>query len=140
MNLVQKMTHFGLSIIGISLASCTNKINASLQIDGSPFRAASCRAGISQGFSGVDFYGQDGTLLRLVYLPTGQTKAILKKPGAPTGEEMGICGTLSLQQQSSRINGIQNHKGFATLECSSPEDCTSEKHSIKGTISFENCH
>jgi hypothetical protein len=39
-----------------------------------------------------------------------------------------------MNPQSSRINGVRNQEGTATLSCQAAG------HAVEGTITFKNCH
>ena len=123
-----------LYVAALLTLGCKAKLSGDLTVDGKPFTAESCRSGQASGFSGVDLVDADGRKLRLVQIPNGTGAAILFPPGATVGDEVGGCGPLSVSTQSSTINNIRNVEGSATLECSNP------KHSVKGAVTFENCH
>jgi hypothetical protein len=72
--------------------------------------------------------------LRLVANPDGTCAAALFPAGGAVGETVGMCGVLVMQAQSSRVSGIINLKGSATLDCASPS------HKVSGQVKFENCH
>jgi hypothetical protein len=116
-----------------TLAGCSNKLSGDVTIDGQPFEPASCRSGQVHGFLGVELTGEKGKRLRLVVTPTGEPEVILFA-GESIGIRLGSCGSLTHEFQSSTINDVRNVKGSAQL------DCESEGHTIKGTLSFENCH
>lgn len=116
------------------LTGCQSKITGSIQIDGNPFSITSCRAGQATGFSGVDLLSKDGRKLRLVYDPSARAQAYLFLPDQHDGIELGMCGPFSIERQSSRINSIYNHRGNATL------NCNNNGHSVRGNVTFENCH
>ena len=123
-----------LSIVVLSLGAtaCTNEISAALTVDGTAFVPTSCRSGEHHNFMGVDLADESDRTLRLVQTPANQPIAIWIA-GTET-IEIGPCGTLSVQRQSSTINDIRNVEGNATLECEVNE------HTIAGTVSFKNCH
>ena len=115
------------------LAGCSAKIISSLTVGARPFQPASCRSGEPNGFAGVDLMDGSGARLRLVSLPNGQAAALLFAPGANQGTELGTCGPISLERQNSRINGVSNMRGTATLSCKG-------KTPVAGSVQFENCH
>ena len=47
---------------------------------------------------------------------------------------MGECGSFKLEHQNSTVNDVKNVAGSAEL------DCKADGHSVKGKVSFENCH
>lgn len=114
---------------------CSNKLGGDLQRNGEPFGASSCRSGAVYGYSGVEISGKEGWKLRLIQTPSGAGQVILFGPGAATGTELGACAsTLSVNQQNSTINDVKNVEGKATL------DCAADGLTLKGTVTFENCH
>ena len=115
------------------LAGCTAKITSSLTVGARPFQPASCRSSEPNGVAGVDLMDGSGARLRLVSLPNGQANALFFGAGANLGTELGACGPITLEQQNSRINGVYNVRGTATLSCKG-------KVSIVGSVQFENCH
>jgi len=121
-------------LLALSSTGCSAKLSGSITLDGKAFSPESCRSGQASGFNGVDLVGGDGTKLRLVSLPNGQSSALLFPAGAATAIELGSCGTFSVERQNSQINEIHNVKGSATLSCSV------DGHSAAGSASFENCH
>lgn len=115
------------------LAGCSAKFTANLTVGGKPFQPVSCRSGEPSGFAGVDLTDDTGTRLRLVALPSGQADAFVFPGGADLGTELGPCGPMSLERKSSRINGVYNVTGKATLSCKGKTD-------VSGTVEFDNCH
>lgn len=115
------------------LAGCSAKITSTLMVGSKPFQPTSCRSGQPNGFGGVDLVDDSGTRLRLVSLPNGQANAFVFPSGANLGTELGACGPLMLERQSSRINGVYNVRGTATLSCKG-------KMLVAGSVQFENCH
>jgi hypothetical protein len=114
------------------VTGCVSEISAELSIDGEAFEPTSCRSGQANGFAGVDLTDNSGRTLRLAQSPTNQPQAILL-----AGEQVvdvGLCGTLSVQRQSSTVNDITNVMGEAKLECETTG------HTVAGTVSFKNCH
>lgn len=124
------------SVAALSLclaASCSNKIEGDVTIDGAPFSIEGCESGERNGFAGVDLDGSDGRRLRVVQTPSGAPTVFLFT-GEAVGTELGSCGSLTLVYQNSTINNIRNVKGHARLDCASGE------HQVKGSVTFENCH
>jgi hypothetical protein len=115
------------------LAGCSAKITSSLAVGAKPFQPTSCSSGQPNGFAGVDLMDGSGARLRLVSLPNGQAAALLFAPGASQATELGACGPFTLERQSSRINGVYNLRGTATLGCKG-------KTPVVGSVQFENCH
>ena len=114
------------------LSGCKNEISANLTIDGETFQPTSCRSGQLNNFAGVDLVDNGGRTLRLANSPSMKPTAILI--AGTQVVELGPCGTMSVQRQNSSVNEVTNVEGNATLECEA------EGHSIKGTVSFKNCH
>ena len=87
-----------------------------------------------------------GLKLRLVTMPDGQAEAYVfesvltigaretPRSGAEKGTKIGACGPFTFGTQNSTINNIKNVQGDAKL------DCTGAGHTVKGTVSFANCH
>jgi hypothetical protein len=115
-------------------AACENKLSGSLELDGQLFELDSCRSGQVYGFSGVELRDKDGNKLRLVQTPTGDGQVILMPKGSETGIDLGTCGPFQVSTQNSTINDVKNVEGRAKLECSTGG------HTLKGKVSFSNCH
>lgn len=114
---------------------CSNKLGGDLQRNGEPFGASSCRNGMVYGYSGVEISGKDGWKLRLIQTPSGVGQVIAFGPGSTTGAELGACATaLTVDTQNSTINDVKNVEGKAVL------DCTADGLTLKGTVTFSNCH
>ena len=64
----------------------------------------------------------------------GQAEAYLFEAAAEKGTKIGACGPFTFGTQNSTINNIKNVQGDAKL------DCTGAGHTVKGTVSFANCH
>lgn len=121
--------------LGLAAAGgCTPRVSSNITVGGQPLNVVDCNSGQRGGFVGVDLLGAAGTKLRLIYTPAGQAQAMLFAKGAQTAQEIGICGPLVVEQQSSRINRVYNVKGEATLSCGSAAT------RIEGRVTFENCH
>lgn len=123
-----------ISLAALAFVSCTSKVTGTLEVDGSPFAVKLCRSGQAFGFSGIELTDETGRRLRLLANVDGTCTAALFKGDSPTGEQLGQCGTLTMQAQSSRINSITNVMGTAKL------DCDAASHRVSGSIEFENCH
>ena len=116
------------------LLSCQSKISSTLELDGSHFAIQQCRSGQAFGFSGIELSDGAGNRLRLLANADGTCTAALFKSGSATGDQLGQCGTLTMEAQSSRINSIVNVKGTAQLSCEAA------RHKVSGNVEFENCH
>lgn len=123
-----------LAFVLAATAACSNKLSGSLEVDGKTFELDSCRSGQVFGFSGVELRSKAGQKLRLVQTPTGEGAVMLFTSGTSVGTELGKCGPFTLSQQNSTINNVKNVEGSATL------DCSANGHSVKGAVSFSNCH
>jgi len=122
-------------LAAVALAGCTSKVTGTLEIDGAPFAVEECRSGQAYGFSGIELKEQAGyRRLRLLANADGTCMAALFIVDSPTGANLGQCGTLEMQAQSSRINSITNVMGKAQLACEAAG------HKVSGSIEFENCH
>lgn len=112
--------------------SCRAKLSSALQIDGKAFTPTSCRSGQVNNFMGVDLIDDTGLTLRLVQSPALESSAILIV--GDNVSELGECGKMTSQRQTSSVNEVFNIEGSATLECKD------EKHSVSGSVTFANCH
>jgi hypothetical protein len=121
-------------LVALALVSCQSKVTGSLEVDGSPFAVQKCRSGQAFGFSGIELTDTSGNRLRLLANADGTCTAALFKGDSPTGDQLGQCGTLAMEAQSSRINSIVNVKGTAKLACEAVN------HKVIGNVKFENCH
>lgn len=119
-------------LLGLTV-SCANKIEGAVTIDDRSFPIEGCESGQRNGFAGVDFLGRDGRRLRVVQTRTG-TQQVLLFDGETAGKDLGPCGSLTIERQTSTVNEITNVRGQAQL------DCASNGHRVKGSVRFENCH
>jgi hypothetical protein len=116
----------------VCLPACRAKLSSTLQVDGKAFTPTSCRSGQVNNFMGVDLIDDAGLTLRLVQSPALESSAILID--GDNVFELGECGKMTSQRQTSSVNEVFNIEGEARLECKH------EEHSVSGTISFGNCH
>jgi len=121
-------------LVLLALLGCTAKLTGTLQVDGSSFALGQCRSGQAFGFSGVEFTDATGRRLRLLANPDGTCTAALFSGNSARGDQVGQCGELTMEAQSSRINSITNLKGAAKL------NCEAGGHKVTGNVEFENCH
>lgn len=121
-------------LAALALVSCQSKVKGTLEVDGSPFAVKLCRSGQAFGFSGIELTDESDRRLRLLANADGTCTAALFKGDSPTGDQLGQCGSLRMEAQSSRINSITNIMGTAKL------DCEAGGHRVVGDIEFENCH
>ena len=122
-------------VIGLLIATgCSAKLSGELTVDGKPFKATECRSGQVYGFTGVELTAEDGTRVRLGTQPSGAADVYLLAPGVDQGLELKGCATLTVTPQNSTINDVKNVEGNAKLACDV------DGHSIKGEVSFANCH
>ena len=121
-------------LAALALLGCQSKVTGTLEVDGSSFDVQECRSGQAFGFSGIELTDATGRRLRLLANADGTCTAALFKGDSPTGDQLGQCGTLRMEAQSSRINSITNVKGSAKLACEALN------HKVAGNIEFENCH
>ncbi len=129
---VARIVVLGVPLIG--LAGCTAHFTGSLAVDGAPFVPVDCRAGQAYGGIGVEVTDAGGRRLRIGANLDGRAGVALFQPGALVGEELGACGPTTMSSQHSRVNGVTNMMGTATLSCDSG------RHQVSGQLSFENCH
>jgi hypothetical protein len=121
-------------LAALTVVSCQSKVTGTLEVDGSPFAVDQCRSGQAFGFSGIELKDATGRRLRLLANADGTCTAALFKGDSPTGDQLGQCGTLTMEAQSSRINSITNIMGKANLACEGAN------HKVAGNVEFENCH
>jgi hypothetical protein len=117
----------------VASAGCSNKISGDLELNGKRLVIDSCRNGKIYNFRGVELVGQDGTRLRIAATQTGEGDVAVLPPGG-TGKQVGPCGRFEISDQNSEINDVKNVEGSATL------DCKLGDVTIKGTVTFGNCH
>jgi hypothetical protein len=118
----------------LGLAGCYAHFSGAVIVDGAPFVPIDCRSGQAYGGMGVEVTDVMGRRLRIGANLDGRAGAALFQPGAFVGEELGACGPMTMSSQHSRVNGITNMMGTATLSCDSG------RHQVSGQLSFENCH
>jgi hypothetical protein len=117
-----------------ALAGCFAHVTGSVAVDGVPFVAVDCRSGAAYGGWGVELSDTAGRRLRVGANLDGALGVALFQPGATNGDYLGSCGAIAVQAQHSRVDGIVNVEGAATLSCQA------HGHRISGQVSFENCH
>lgn len=115
-------------------AACSNKLGGEVEVNGEKQSLSSCRNGVVYGFRGVEVSMRSGMRLRIAATQTGEARLVYMPSGSSTGTDIGTCGTLSISDQNSTINDVKNVEGKAAL------DCATDGFSIKGELSFENCH
>lgn len=121
-------------LLTLVMGGCSAEVKGDLTLDSTAFTVSNCRSGQALGFAGIELHHADGRRLRLLARADGTVEVALMPPGKDQGEMLGSCGTLVTRAQRSRINGITNLQGKATLHCKS------DSHELTGTIEFENCH
>jgi len=122
----------GLVTLGFVLA-CAGRVEGDLTVDGEKFSAMTCHSGAPQGFTGVDLVSTDEAKVRVAVQPDGQAQVWYFEPGSTVGTDLGVCGTASVTEQNSEINGVKNVMGTADLSCSGAK-------TVAGFAAFENCH
>lgn len=122
--------------LGMALGSvaCSSKLSGEIDLNGEKLAIDSCRNGVVYNFRGVELNAKNGVRLRIAATQTGEAYVVVVPKDATVGTEVGTCGTLSITDQSSKINDVTNVKGTARLECAA------KGFTIKGDVSFENCH
>lgn len=120
------------SALVVALIGCTAELGGDVKVDGEAFTPTECNSGQLNGFAGVDLIDNGGRTLRIVQSPTNQPQAILMAGNQVA--DLGPCGTMTLNRQNSTVNDVVNVMGDATL------DCEVEGHSVKGSVTFKNCH
>jgi len=118
----------------VVLAACSNKLGGEVDVNGETQTLSSCRNGVVYGFRGVEISMRSGMRLRIAATQTGEARLVYMPSGSSTGTDVGVCGTLAISDQNSTINDVKNVEGKATL------DCATDGFTIKGELSFSNCH
>jgi hypothetical protein len=126
------VSFFGLALLAAS--GCHAHVSGDLVVDGTPFVGAQCRSGQALAFSGIELTDTTERRLRLSGNLDGTCQAAVFPPASPVGTNLGTCGVLTVRAQSSRINGITNLEGAATLSCQAGP------HAVGGRVQFQNCH
>ena len=118
----------------LALTACAAHVTSSLQVDGTAFVPTACRSGQALGFAGVELADDQQRRLRLVQALDGTFQAVYFPPGHPVGQNLGSCGTMTLQNGIAVVNGIRNVEGKATLNCGGGSNA------LRGSVAFEGCH
>jgi hypothetical protein len=117
------------------LAGCAPVFSGQLRVDGKPLVIETCRAGIAEGFAGVELGDARHGRLRVVSdALTGTAHAAWFPPEQTAGHPLGACATLEEHGAVGVINGVRNQAGTAVFACASGE------HTVEGVLRFENCH
>jgi len=119
-----------LVFMSVVFASCAGHVTGSLRLDGELFAATTCRDGQTSGFSGVELGDDHGRRLRLAQNLDGTLASVYFPPGSGRGDDLGACGGTLEVHHGERIPLF----GDATITCKT------EKHQLRGSASFENCH
>jgi hypothetical protein len=122
------------ALILIAVAGCSNKLGGDVTVDGQKLEVSSCRSGAVYGFRGVEVTGKSGLRLRVASTQTGEANVVVMQPGAAVGTDLGPCGSFEISDQHSTINDVKNVAGKAKL------DCVADGVTVKGSLTFENCH
>jgi hypothetical protein len=109
-------------------------LTSSMYVDGTPFVPTTCSSGQARGFAGVELADNDQRRLRLAQALDGTFQAVYFPPGAPVGENMGSCGTMTFQNGIAVVNGVRNVEGNAKLSCDAG------RYKISGEVIFDGCH
>jgi hypothetical protein len=120
--------------IGLAAGACKSEVSSEIFVDGAKFDASECRSGQAFGFSGIQLEHADGRRLRMIARADGSMELAVFPAGSDKGELFGECGTIVMEAQNSKINGIKNLEGTAQLAC------VKDGREIRGTVRFKNCH
>ena len=123
-----------LPLVVLVVAACSNKLGGDLTINGEKATLSSCRSGAVYGFRGVELSIKGGTKLRVAATPANEAQVFVMLAGQIKGLDIGICGTIQVSDQNSTINDVKNVEGKVVL------DCTADGLTLKGTVTFSNCH
>ena len=124
-------------IVLAALLACKSKTGGTLTVDGAGFEIDECRSGQANvpAFDGVDFLDSSGRRVRFLLQTSGNVQVFFLPSGATTTDMLGeSCGTMSMQQQNSEVNGVKNVKGSVSA------NCTGGGHTVVAAVNFENCH
>ena len=123
-------------LLGLLLAftACSNQLGGDVSVGGERLELDSCRSGAVYGFRGVEVTAKSGVRLRVAATQTGEAEVVVIPRGAEVGKSLGTCGSFQINDQNSTINDVKNVEGKATL------DCTTDDGSVKGSLTFKNCH
>jgi hypothetical protein len=125
------------SVVLVALLACKSKTGGTITLDGKSFPVDSCKSGQANipHFDGVDFLDASGQRVRFLLQPTGSVKVYFFPAGTTYTDMLGEnCGTMTMQQQNSEVNGVKNVKGSVTA------NCTGGGHAVVANVTFENCH
>jgi hypothetical protein len=133
----------------LSLTGCAAHVHQQLVVDGEPFTPARCHSGQPLRINGVVLVDPAGRRLLLsvggappksgarhVAPPTasGTPGLVVFTSARDAGDPMGQCGTVTLRHEPGTKVAHQNVSGTASLSC------TSDEHTVVGTVSFDNCN
>jgi hypothetical protein len=124
-------------VVVAALFACKSKTSGSLTVDGAAFEVSECRSGQANvpKFQGVDFLDKSGKRVRFLVQPTGQVQVYFFPPGTTFTDMLGEnCGTAGITTQNSEVNGVKNIQGTVSA------NCTGGGHTVKASVTFENCH
>jgi hypothetical protein len=123
-------------LLGVLLA-CKSKQSGSITLNGAAFQIEECRSGKANAppFEGVDFLDTAGRRVRFLRNELGQVRTFVFDPGQLTGELVGEgCGSVSVTEQNSEVNGVKNVQGNVSANCSGGG------RTVVASVTFENCH
>lgn len=128
----------GIAALALAAAACSNEVSSSLEVNGKAWKPSACRNGSIYGFRGVELSG-DGMSIRIAATITGEAQVVVtggaeKGTTGAVGVDLGKCGTFQIADQNSTINDVKNVEGKAVLDCKNAET------TIRGSVSFANCH
>jgi hypothetical protein len=118
----------------VTFVGCAAHVTSSMQVDGAAFVPTVCKSGQARGFAGVELADGQERRLRLAQALDGRFQAVYFPPGAATGDYLGSCGTMTLQNGVAVINGVKNVEGSAQLRCDAG------RVKVIGDVTFEGCH
>jgi hypothetical protein len=124
-----------------ALLACKSKSKSkqtgSISLNGAAFEIDQCRSGKANAppFEGVDFLDAAGRRVRFLRNELGQVRTFVFQPGQLTGELVGEgCGTVSVTEQNSEVNGVKDVQGNVSASCSGGG------LTVVASVNFENCH
>jgi hypothetical protein len=140
----------GLAVVSL-VAGCAAHVQQPLIVDGEPFTPARCHSGQPLRINGVVLVDPAGRRLLLSmggHAPKSAARHAAPAPatasGAPglvvftspqdAGDPMGLCGSVTLRHEPGTKPAQRSVSGTASLSCSS------EEHTVVGTVSFDGCH
>ncbi len=121
-------------VMALLLGACSNKLSGEVTVNGEKQTLSSCRSGRAYGYTGVSLVTSAGVRIAIASSQSGAGDVYVFPKDSKQGVYLGACGPFSVSDQNSTINDVKNVEGKAEL------DCQTDGFSLKGKVSFSNCH